>query len=84
MSYITTAKLLSMTIGSLAAGLLFVLPGFVANELYRAAFPAKKDSDFARVVWSVVYSLIILAVAQLIDRKLNVSLLADEKWVPHQ
>jgi hypothetical protein len=39
--------------------LLYLLPGFLATQLYRAKYPAKRVSQFEVVVWSVLHSFII-------------------------
>jgi len=39
--------------------LLYLLPGFLARELYRAKYPAKKVSDFEMITWSVLHSFVI-------------------------
>lgn len=39
--------------------LLYLLPGFLATQLYRAKYPAKRVSQFEVVVWSVLHSFLV-------------------------
>ncbi|MCY4360865.1 MAG: DUF6338 family protein [Gammaproteobacteria bacterium] len=40
--------------------LLYLAPGFLAMQLYRVSYPAKRMSQFENVAWSIVHSFIIL------------------------
>ena len=40
--------------------LLYLAPGFLAMQLYRISYPAKRISQFENVAWSIVHSFIIL------------------------
>jgi len=40
--------------------LLYLLPGFLAIQIYRKKHPAKQASQFEVVVWSVLHSFIVL------------------------
>ena len=39
--------------------LLYLLPGFLATQLYRGKYPPKRVSQFKVVVWSVLHSFVI-------------------------
>ena len=39
--------------------LLFLLPGFLAMQIYRARYPAKRLSQFEVIVWSVLHSFVV-------------------------
>ena len=39
--------------------LIYVMPGFIALQLFRAAYPAKKLSEFVQVAWSLIYGVIL-------------------------
>ena len=39
--------------------LLYALPGFLAVQLYRTFYPAKRQSQFEIIVHSVLHSVII-------------------------
>jgi hypothetical protein len=43
----------------LAQFVLYVIPGFVALEIYRHVYPVKTRSDFIVVTWSIVFGLMI-------------------------
>jgi len=47
--------------------LLYVMPGFVALQFYRAKYPAKQLSDSLQVAWSLIYGVILAAFVRLID-----------------
>jgi Family of unknown function (DUF6338) len=47
--------------------LLYVMPGFVALQFYRAKYPAKKLSDSLQVAWSLIYGVILAAIVRVID-----------------
>lgn len=39
--------------------LLYLLPGFLSLQLYRAKYPAKKLSDIEIIIWSIVHTFFI-------------------------
>jgi hypothetical protein len=43
----------------LAQFVLYVIPGFIALEIYRYVYPVKTRTDFIIVTWSIVFGLII-------------------------
>lgn len=48
-----------MQFSDLAQFVLYVIPGFIALEIYRYVYPVKTRSDFIIVTWSVVFGLLI-------------------------
>ena len=40
--------------------LLYLTPGFLAMQLYRVSYPAKRISQFENVAWSIVHSFFVL------------------------
>lgn len=40
--------------------LLYLAPGFLAMQLYRVHYPAKRMSQFEGVAWSIIHSFIVL------------------------
>ena len=40
--------------------LLYLAPGFLAMQLYRVRYPAKRMSQFESVAWSIIHSFIVL------------------------
>lgn len=48
--------------------LLYLLPGFLATQLYRARYPAKRIGQFEAVVWSVLHSFVVHLLLGLIGR----------------
>ncbi|MDE0145846.1 MAG: DUF6338 family protein [Nitrospira sp.] len=40
--------------------MLYLVPGFLARQIFRTRYPAKRLSQFEGVVWSIIHSLIIL------------------------
>ena len=55
-----TAEATNVPFGEAISLLLYLVPGFLARQLYRARYPAKRLSQFEGVVWSIIHSLIIL------------------------
>ena len=45
--------------GDVVVLLLYLLPGFLAMQLYRARYPAKRLSQFESIVWSILHSFFI-------------------------
>ncbi len=48
---------------------LYIIPGFLATSVYRAAYPGKQQSDFAQVAWSVVYGVVIYSAVKWMDAR---------------
>ena len=40
--------------------MLYLTPGFLAMQLYRVSYPAKRTSQFESIAWSIVHSFIVL------------------------
>lgn len=47
---------------------LYVIPGFLSVEIYRAVYPAKQKSEFAQVGWSILFSVFIVVAVKWIDK----------------
>jgi hypothetical protein len=45
----------------------YVMPGFIALQLFRAKYPAKKVSEFLQVAWSLIYGVILATVVRGMD-----------------
>ncbi|SRR6266700_1188899 len=54
----------------LADFILYVMPGFIALQLYRAKYPVKGLSEFLQVSWSLIYGIALAAVVRWLDRSL--------------
>lgn len=52
---------------NLAEFILYVAPGFIAVEIYRAHFPAKERNTFSEIAQSVIWALVILLAIRFID-----------------
>ncbi|HKM49036.1 MAG TPA: DUF6338 family protein [Terriglobales bacterium] len=47
--------------------LVYVMPGFIALQFFRAKYPAKKLSEFLQVAWSLIYGVILAALIRSVD-----------------
>ena len=47
--------------------ILYVMPGFLAFQLFRAKYPAKQLSDFLQVAWSLIYGVVLAALVHGVD-----------------
>ena len=45
--------------GDVVVLLLYLLPGFLAMQLYGARYPSKRQSQFEAIVWSILHSFFI-------------------------
>jgi hypothetical protein len=45
-------------VGGLIGIVLYVLPGFVANETYKAFYPVRDRDQFPQLAWSVAVGLV--------------------------
>ncbi len=54
------AEVANVPFGEAIGLLLYLVPGFLARQLCRIRYPAKRFSQFENVVWSIIHSLIIL------------------------
>lgn len=50
---------MKIPLGDVLVLLLYLLPGFLAVQLYRAHYPAKPQSQFEVAVWSILHSFIV-------------------------
>lgn len=57
--------------------IVYLIPGFIAIELYRSIYPAKEKKQFDQIVWSVIYGFIIYGIVTAIDSMLLKDLLKD-------
>ncbi|MCP4669142.1 MAG: hypothetical protein GY849_22625 [Deltaproteobacteria bacterium] len=51
----------------LLSAVLYLLPGFLFVEIFRKHYPAKKDKDFARILHSILWSLLFIGAAFFLD-----------------
>lgn len=49
--------------------LVYVMPGFIALQLFRAKYPAKKLSEFLQVAWSLIYGVILATCLRSADSR---------------
>jgi hypothetical protein len=49
--------------------LVYVMPGFIALQLFRAKYPAKQLSEFLQVAWSLIYGVVLVAIVRGIDAR---------------
>ncbi len=71
-----------MQFDNIATILLYVLPGFLAWEIYDSYFPAKKKSDFSEIAWSVIISIALYTIVKIIDNKFNFRLFENKLAFP--
>ncbi len=63
--------------------ILYLTPGFIALELYRAAYPAKERNQFAQIAWSVILGVIIFTFVNWVDEHfLNHALYSNSAGFP--
>lgn len=63
--------------------ILYVLPGFLAIEIYRSAYPAKSKNNFSLVTWSVIFGVLIVTLINLLDSScLNYYLESNKEGFP--
>jgi len=67
----------------LADFILYVMPGFIALQLYRAKYPVKGLSEFLQVSWCLIYGIVLAGTVRWIDHRfLNGRLHSDEAGLP--
>jgi len=72
-----------MPINNLVEFVLYVIPGFLVVEIYRAAYPAKEKSEFQQIGWSILYGLVIVAIVKWFDKNvISHSLFSQTTWIP--
>src|SRR5260370_1207524 len=47
--------------------LVYVMPGFIAHQFFRAKYSAKKLSEFVQVAWSLIYGVILATLVRSAD-----------------
>jgi len=52
---------------SLVEFILYVLPGFLAIEIFRSAYPGKSKDNFSLIAWSIIFGVIIVSFTKWID-----------------
>ena len=67
----------------LADFILYVMPGFIGLQLYRAKYPVKGLSEFLQVSWCLIYGIALAGTVRWIDHRfLKGSLHSDEAGFP--
>jgi len=67
----------------LADFILYVMPGFIALQLYRAKYPVKGLSEFLQVSWCLIYGIVLAGTVRWVDHRfLKGSLHSDEGGLP--
>ena len=56
-----------MPVDNLADFIVYIAPGFIATEIFKAFFPAKDRNAFSQLTWSIVWALIIVTFIRVID-----------------
>lgn len=57
-----------MSISDLTEFILYVLPGFIALQIYHKIYPAKQKSDLIYISWSIILGIVITNIILLIDK----------------
>jgi len=72
-----------MPINTLIEFIVYVIPGFLSIEIFRAAHPAKQKSEFAQIGWSILFGIFIVIIIKWSDRNiLNNQLFSDQSGIP--
>jgi hypothetical protein len=67
----------------LADFILYIMPGFIALQLYRAKYPVKKLSEFLQVSWCVIYGIVLSGTVRWVDHRfLSGRLHTDDAGLP--
>jgi hypothetical protein len=53
----------------LADFILYVMPGFIALQLYRAEYPVKGLSEFLQVSWCLIYGIALAGTVRWVDQR---------------
>jgi hypothetical protein len=53
----------------LADFILYVMPGFIALQLYRAKYPVRGLSEFLQVSWSLIYGIALAGTVRWVDHR---------------
>lgn len=68
-----------MPVKDLLEFILYVVPGFVALELYRASYPAKERNQFAQIAWSIILGVFIFTFTKWVDENFLENVLQSRK-----
>jgi Family of unknown function (DUF6338) len=67
----------------LADFVLYVMPGFIALQLYRAKYPVKGLTEFLQVSWCLIYGIALAGTVRWVDHRfLRSSLYSDDGGLP--
>lgn len=58
---------------------IYLLPGFLAREIYNYYYPVKKKSDFTQTAWSLIYGIGIFYFVLFVDTKILCGYLEIDK-----
>lgn len=56
-----------MPVKDLIEFILYLAPGFIALELYRAVYPARERNQFAQITWSIIFGVVIFTFIKGVD-----------------
>lgn len=59
-----------MTIENIIGLILYIIPGFLAMEVYHAAYPVRERDNFILSTWSIIYGAAISSFVKFIDSHL--------------
>ena len=68
-----------MPVKDLLEFILYIVPGFVALELYRASYPAKERNQFAQISWSIILGVLIFTFTKWVDENFLENVLQSQK-----
>lgn len=72
-----------MPTNNLVEFIIYVIPGFLVVEIYRAAYPAKEKSQFQHIGWSILYGILNVTFIKWIDKNLlSNSLYSQSDGIP--
>jgi len=54
---------------NIIVAVLYLIPGFLAREIYHSRYPLKARGDLIITLWSILYSVIIYAIVRFLDFK---------------
>ena len=58
-----------MPVKTIIEFILYIIPGFLALELYHYFYPVKKRTDFYQIAWSIIYGVLIYSFVNFLDIK---------------
>jgi hypothetical protein len=72
-----------MPINNIIEFIVYVIPGFLSIEVYRAAYPIKQKSEFSQIVWSILFGVLIVIIIKWSDINiLHNQLFSDYSGIP--